>query len=226
MSNIFSSSIGKKILMSLTGLFLMVFLLVHLIINLMLLVGPEAYNKAAHFMATNPAIKVMEPLLALGFIIHILLATVLTLKNRQTRPVRYAVTTQSASSTWASRNMYVLGFTLFVFLVIHMLNFFIKMKFTGDDLLHHVMVDGVEMENAYALVSTIFINYWYIDVLYLIGFISLGFHLYHGFWSAFQSIGLSNNIWKKRLVIIGRLYLIALTVGYSIIPLYFLFLNN
>ena len=226
MSNIFSSSIGKKFIMSLTGFFLMLFLLVHLTINLMLLVGPETYNKAAHFMATNPLIKIMEPILAIGFVIHIILSSVLTLQNQKKRPIKYAVTSAAESSSWASRNMYVLGFSIFIFLVVHLINFFVKMRDTGDDLLAHVSYDGVEMENAYALVSHVFANYWYHDVLYLIGFIAFGYHLSHGFWSAFQSFGLSNKLWKRRLFLFGRIYIFLVVAGYSIIPIYFLFFHK
>ena len=87
----FNSSIGKKLVMSITGLFLMVFLLVHLTVNMLLLVGDgEVFNRAAHFMASNPAIKVIEPLLAIGFVFHIIYATFLTIKNQRTRPIGYS----------------------------------------------------------------------------------------------------------------------------------------
>lgn len=226
MSNFFSSSIGKKFFMSLTGLFLMFFLLVHLIINLMLIVGPDAYNKAAHFMATNPAIKIMEPILALGFIVHIIWASFLTIQNQRMRPIKYGVTKPGSSSKWASRNMFVLGSLLLLFLVIHMANFYIKMKFTGDDLLTHITVGGVAMENAYLLVSTMFIEYWWYDVIYLVSFLVLGYHLSHGFWSAFQTIGFSNFIWRKRLELFGKIYLLIVVAGFAIIPLFFLIFKS
>lgn len=226
MSNFFSSSIGKKFFMSLTGLFLMTFLLVHLILNLMLIVGQDAYNEAAHFMATNPAIKIMEPILALGFIVHIIWASVLTIQNQSKRPVKYAVTRPGSNSAWASRNMFVLGSLLLLFLVIHLANFYIKMKFTGDDLLTETLVGGVKMHNAYLLVSSMFINYWWYDVIYIISFLVLGYHLSHGFWSAFQTIGLSNFIWRKRLELFGKIYLLIVVAGFTIIPLFFLFIKS
>ena len=199
MSNFFSSSIGKKFVMSLTGLFLMVFLLVHLIINLMLIIGPDAYNRAAHFMATNPVIKIVEPILALGFIVHMIWASFLTLQNQSKRPVKYAVTDGGSNSSWAlhwfiSLIIIVLCFgssnpkglgklsailctVIFLFLVLHILNFYIKIKFTGDDLLTHIVVGGVDMENAYKLVSTMFSDFWWYDVIYIVSFVALGYHL-------------------------------------------------
>lgn len=223
MSNIFSSSIGKKLVMSLTGLFLIVFLLVHLGINSLLLFDKsgDLFNLGAHFMATNPLIKVFEPVLALGFLLHIVWAFTLTLRNMQARPVKYAVNKQSGNATLASRNMFVLGLIVLGFLAIHLANFFIKIKFTGSPLLAEVDVDGVMMENAYALVSQLFLNPLY-SVVYVIWVGALWFHLTHGFWSAFQTIGLNNQIWIKRWKAVAYIYATVIAVGFAIIPLYFL----
>jgi succinate dehydrogenase / fumarate reductase cytochrome b subunit len=223
MSNIFSSSIGKKLVMSLTGLFLIVFLLVHLGINSLLLFDKsgDLFNLGAHFMATNPLIKVFEPVLALGFLLHIVWAFTLTLRNMQARPVKYAVNKQSGNATFASRNMFVLGLIVLGFLAIHLANFFIKIKFTGSPLLAEVDVDGVMMENAYALVSQLFLNPLY-SVVYVIWVGALWFHLTHGFWSAFQTIGLNNQIWIKRWKAVAYIYATVIAVGFAIIPLYFL----
>jgi succinate dehydrogenase/fumarate reductase cytochrome b subunit (b558 family) len=115
---------------------------------------------AAHFMATNPMIKVMEPVLAIGFIVHIIWSLIITLQNMRARPVGYNKTQQSVNSTWASRNMLILGAMLFVFMGLHLYHFWYKMKIAGDPLLAHITVMqggvAVEMENAYALVSTFF----------------------------------------------------------------------
>ncbi len=220
MSNLFCSSIGKKLIMSITGLFMMTFLVLHLTINLLLLSSDgTAYNLAVHFMGTNPLIKIMEPVLAAGFIFHIVYAFILSFKNSQARPVGYKVQDQSNSSSFASRNMVVLGASILLFLGLHIFNFYVKMKFTGG--LEEVSIDGVMMHDAFSFVSALFMNPIY-DVVYLIAFILLGLHLSHGFWSAFQSIGFSNEIWKKRLMTIGTIYAVLITVGYSIIPLYFL----
>ena len=216
-------------MMSITGLFLIVFLAVHLTANLFLLAGSDAFNTASHFMGTNPLIQVMQPVLALGFILHIIYASILTLQNRDARPVSYNKFEQGHSSKWASRNMYVLGFMVMVFLIIHLINFFWKIKFAGSDLLKEVEVDGVMMENAYALVSGLFVDPQLglvYSLLYILGAIALGLHLHHAFWSAFQTMGWSNKVWRRRLEVIGDIYAIVIAAGFSIIPLYFLIFGN
>jgi len=220
MSNFLNSSIGKKFLMSITGLFLITFLLVHLTMNSMILFDStgELYNKAAHWMSTNPIIKIVEPVLAIGFILHIIYAGVLTLLNQWARPVGYDKQNLRKSSTWASRNMFVLGSVVLIFLVIHISNFFWKMKFTGSELLDQGATDGVE--NAYLLVTTFFIDWWWIDLVYILGAVALGLHLTHAFWAAFQTLGWSNTKWRKRLNILGFLYTILVAGGFGLIPIW------
>lgn len=221
MSNFLSSSIGKKVIMSLSGLFLIAFLCVHLTLNLFLIFdnSGELFNHGANFMATNPVIKVVEPILALGFLIHIIWASILTLQNQKARPVKYALRNQSQNATWASRNMYILGGLVLVFLIIHLYNFWWNIKVTGD--LEAVVIDGTEMENTYLLVSGLFKSSLIYCGLYIVGAILLGLHLTHGFWSAFQSIGFCNQIWRKRLEWLARVFAVIIAVGFSIIPLYF-----
>lgn len=220
MNWIFSSSIGRKLIMSITGLFLMIFLLVHLTVNMMLIGGDgQTFNHAAHFMATNPFIKVVEPILAIGFIIHILYASIITLKNRKSRPIGYNQTDGNPISSWSSKNMYILGGTIFIFLVIHISNFYWKLKF-GEPAM--ITVDNRTMDDTYSLVSTLFINYWWYDLLYMTGAILLGLHLSHGFWSAFQTLGWNNKLWIERLEVVAYIYAIVIGAGFSIIPLYFL----
>ncbi len=221
-----SASIGRKFLMSLTGLFLIIFLTVHMSINLLLIFDDtgDLYNIAAHFMATNPLIKVMEPVLAIGFLIHIVWSFVITLQNMRARPIGYNKNKQSVNSTWASRNMLILGMLLFVFMGLHLSHFWFRMKIAGD-VPHTLVMQGgslVEMENAYELVAGFFKASILYSILYIVGGALLGLHVSHGFWSAFQTIGLNNQIWRKRLyflaVVIGWIF----TIGYGIIPLYFM----
>lgn len=217
MANLFSSSIGRKLIMSISGLFLIVFLCLHLGINLLLLIpdGGVLFNQAANFMATNPLIKVMEPVLALGFLIHIIYATSLTLQNKKARGnMKYASGSASADVTWTSKNMYVLGFAVFVFIIIHMLNFWVKIKITHDIL--PITIDGVEMHNTYALVNACF-GLWYYVVIYVIGAFALAHHLMHGFWSAFQTIGFNNNVWMPRLKVIGAIIAWLYGIGFAAI---------
>ncbi|MCC8173090.1 MAG: succinate dehydrogenase cytochrome b subunit [Odoribacter sp.] len=225
MSNFLTSSIGKKVIMSVSGLFLIAFLVVHLTVNLMLILDSsgDLFNQGAYFMATNPLIKIFEPILALGFVVHIIWGTYLTLKNRQARPVRYAENKHSKDVTWASRNMFILGGLVLIFLVIHLYNFWLNIKFPGrGSPLPHKIVGGIEMEDTYFLVSSLFRNSIFYCILYILGGIFLGLHLTHGFWSAFQTVGLANDIWRKRLRIVGYIFAIIITVGFCIIPLYFL----
>jgi len=217
-----TSSIGKKFLMSLSGLFLISFLLVHLTINSMILFDSsgDLFNRAAHFMETFPVIRIVEPVLAIGFILHMIYAVILTLHSQITRPVGYNKQKLGHSSTWASRNMFVLGLVITAFLVIHIANFFWKIKFTGHDLLSEVTVSGVHMENTYALVTTFFIEWWWIDIVYVIGAIALGFHLYHAIWSAFQTLGWSDTRWRRRLSRLGLVVSIIIAGGFAIIPVW------
>jgi succinate dehydrogenase / fumarate reductase cytochrome b subunit len=220
MASFLNSSIGKKFLMSLSGLFLISFLLVHLIVNSMILFDPsgDLFNQAAHFMGHNPIIKIVEPVLAIGFILHIIYAGILTLKNQWARPQGYQKQNSGNSSPWASRNMFVLGALVLIFLIIHISNFFWKIKFAGSDLLEGSGIEGVE--NTFRLVTTLFIEWWWIDIFYVIGAVILGLHLTHAFWSAFQTLGLSNDRWRKRLNVLGWAYTIIVAGGFAIIPLW------
>ena len=211
MSNFLTTSIGKKVIMSLSGLFLILFLCVHLSVNLLLLVGPDAFNAGCEFMEL-PFIKVIEPILALGFVIHIIWASILTIQNRKARPQKYALRKQSQNCTWPSRNMYILGALVLAFLALHICNFWYYFKFS-------------EVSSQYELVSTALMQPLY-AVIYIIAAILLGLHISHGFWSAFQSIGFSNDIWRKRLEYVAYFFAIVFAVGFSIIPVYFLIFGN
>ncbi len=219
MTNFFTSSIGKKFIMSVTGIFLMLFLIVHLTVNSLLMVGADAFNETAHFMVTNPVIRVIEPLLALGFIIHIIYSGYLTLQNQYTRPIKFKKLNRRGSSTWMSRNMFILGGLILIFLVIHLINFYWKVRF-GE--IETTMVNGVEMENVYGLVSSLFIKWWWYDLIYVLGAVFLGLHLSHGFWSAFQTLGWENETWIIRLKWIGYVFSVIIAAGFASIPLYFL----
>lgn len=220
MASFLNSSIGKKFLMSLSGLFLITFLLVHLAVNSLILFDRtgDLFNRAAHFMSTNPVIKIVEPVLAIGFIFHIIYAGILTLMNQWARPVGYDKLRAGNSSKWASRNMFVLGALVLIFLIIHIADFYWKIRFTGSELLDSGAVG--EVENTYKLVTTLFIDWWWIDIVYVIGAIVLGLHLTHAFWAAFQTLGLSNDRWRKRLDVLGWVYTIVVAGGFALIPLW------
>jgi succinate dehydrogenase / fumarate reductase cytochrome b subunit len=225
MSNFLTSSIGKKVVMSLSGLFLIMFLCVHLALNLLLIFdnSGELFNHGAHFMATNPLIKIVEPVLALGFIIHMAWACVLTVQNQKARPAGYTKSSQGRNATWPSRNMFILGGVILIFLGIHLYNFWWNIKFPElGTPLSTVVIDGTEMEDTYALVVGLFRSSICYCLLYILGAIFLGLHLSHGFWSAFQSIGFSNGIWRKRLECLAYFFAVVIGAGFAIIPVYFL----
>ena len=218
MSGFLSSSIGKKLIMSLSGLFLVMFLLVHLVLNLMLFCGAEIYNAAAGFMGHNIIMKILEPVLAAGFLIHILYSLVLYIQNMKARPVRYKVVDQKESSAWTSRNMLLLGTAVFAFLVVHLIDYFYKIKFTD-------LIESGETTEYDLVISKFTSAYWYYVAIYVVGIIALGLHLNHAFQSAWQTLGLNNKHWAKRWRVIGTLYSLVVAVGFAIIPIYFLIIE-
>lgn len=216
MSNLFTSSIERKLVMSLSGLFLIAFLLVHVVANLMIFGGQEAYNSMVEFMG-SPIIVIMVPVLALGFVIHIVYAFILTLKNRTARPINYDVQDLKKSSTWESRNMFVLGLIVLGALAIHLYDFWAQMQLPE-------LLGEHGHPNPYQLVVEKFTNPIMV-VIYLVWICALWFHLRHGFWSAFQSVGLNNQIWIKRWKCVAKLYAMVVAIGFAIIPLYVFFMT-
>ena len=208
MDKILFSAVSKKFVMALAGLFLLLFLPVHLGINLMLLRSdPEPFNSAAHFMATFPPVKVVEILLILAILVHITYGLILQIQNWRSRPVGYDVRNKSETSAF-SRFMIWTGGSVLIFLVIHFFNFyFIKLG----------IVEG-DPENFYAVAQQLFAIPAY-AILYWVCFLILGFHLYHALQSAFQTLGLSNEFWKPIIRAISLIYAIAVPVGFAIIPL-------
>ncbi len=220
-SKFLTSSIGRKLLMSLTGLFLVVFLVVHLIGNLQLMVADQgkAFNIYAEFMTTNPLIKTTSYGLYFFILLHAVQGIILWQKNRAARGTRYAVPNK-VSSTFASRNMAWLGIIIFVFLVLHMGQFWFRMKM-GD--VPPVTYDGQTVKNLYAIVAEAFSQWWYV-VIYVVSMIVIGFHLLHGFQSAFQTLGLNHRKYTPFIKGLGVIYSIIVPLAFAIIPLYFFFM--
>ena len=210
------SSITKKIVMSLVGLFLSSFLVVHLSINLLLLFDDtrQLFNEAAHFMATNPLIQIFQWVLFLGFVLHIILGLVLQIQNWMARPVRYE-RAGSSEMSFFSKYMIHTGAVVLIFLIIHFANFFVKAKF-GE--LGTVDYAGVTYEDMGVLVVNLFSDGYYV-AFYVVAILLLGFHLEHGFQSAFQSLGLNHSKYTPAIKLVGTLFAIAVTLGYVAIPL-------
>lgn len=217
-----TSSIGKKLVMSLTGLFLISFLVVHLIGNLQLLYldNGESFNTYAYFMTTNPIIKFLSIGLYTGFLLHAIQGLLIVFKNKKAKGSSYAVTTYENGS-WMSKNMGLLGTLILFFLCIHMGDFWYKMKFT--DSLAMITYDGAthEVKDLYKQVSHSFSQTW-IVIVYLIGLVALALHLLHGFQSAFTTLGLQHKKYTPLIKFTGASFSILICTAYAIIPLWFL----
>lgn len=216
MSSIFSSSVGKKFLMSLAGLFLVLYLIIHLGINILVLLdSPEAFNKAAHFMGTNPVIRAMEFVLFGGFLVHMIYGVIVNIANLLARPVGYKESNKSETSLF-SKYMLHTAVVITVFLVLHLIDFWVKVRFIGN--IPDVVYDG---ETYHDLGTLVIARFKLIGVVitYVVGLLFLGFHLHHGFQSAFQTIGLNHPVYTPIIKSIGLIYTLVITLGFIAIPI-------
>ncbi len=209
------SSLGKKVIMGITGLFLISFLLVHCGINACIFVndGGLLFNSAAHFMGTNILIRTMEVVLFFGIILHIVQALLLTLHNKKARPINYAKTNGSANSTWYSRSMGLLGTLLLIFLIVHLGHFWVKSRFTG---LPGLDING--HDNLYAEMKIVF-SFGGAVLIYVLGMISLAYHLLHGFQSSFQTLGLNHKNFTPFIKKLGIIFSIVIPLIFALMPL-------
>ncbi|MCF8303430.1 MAG: succinate dehydrogenase cytochrome b subunit [Bacteroidales bacterium] len=218
MSNLAIRSISKKIITGLAGLFLITFLVVHLGVNLTMLVpdGGETFREAAEFMRTNPVIKIVEPVLFAAFIIHIIIGIVLKIQNWMARPNRYSVSNK-AYTYWMSKYMFHTGIVVLIFLIIHLINFyFIRLGLLEPS---NVMSDEHDFYNQAIM---LFRDPLY-SVIYLVAFVFLAVHLNHAFQSFFQTIGANHSKYTPVIKVIGTIYSLVISIGFAIIPIYFLF---
>lgn len=228
---IFNSSIGKKFIQAVSGAFLIVFLLLHATINFFSVIdsftgkfgavaaddklfsaGDGLFKLGCDFMST-PVISIMVPVLALGFLVHIVYGCWLTFQNVRARGgfKRYEVSSKAAADSWSARNMFVLGIVILGIVFFHLFHFWAKMQM--PELLHI----GTFENNPYLLLTTV-LGKWWILVIYLIWFAAVWFHLTHGFWSMFQTVGWDGSVWFKRVKVIGIIFaslicLMFVTVG-------------
>ncbi len=225
LSTFLTSSIGRKLIMSLTGLFLILFLVVHLLGNLQLLSndGGVAFNTYAKFMTTNPLIKTIAYGNYSFIILHAILGIMIWSKNKSAKGSKYAVSPKAQQEvTWASKNMALLGTLIFAFILLHMGDFWFKMKFGPIDM---ITVDGIEMQDLYSKVKASFSNIG-IVIAYVVGLIALAFHLWHGFQSAFQTLGVNHPKYSPFIKGLGKTFSIVVPLAYAIIPIYyFMFLK-
>ncbi len=208
----FYSSVGRKLVMALTGLFLCIFLVEHLYGNLLLYKIDKgvAFNEYSAWMAGNLLIRTVEIALFAGILIHVIDGLYLTLQNRKARPVRYAVSQQTGNSTWFSRNMGLTGSVILFFLIVHLRSFFVP---------HRVFHAANSM--AYD-VAIAFKSNWY-AALYVIAMVILGAHLNHGFQSAFQTVGANNQKYRSTLRVAGSIFALLIMIGFASFPVMFYF---
>ena len=223
---LFKSSLGRKYLMALSGLFLCTFLIVHCIGNMQLFKddGGQAFNEYTYFMTHNPLIKIVAYVNYALILLHIINGFILLSANKKARPQAYANVDQSKSSTWSSRNMGILGTLILVFLIVHMRSCWFEMKFGSIPV---IMYDGSDIayKDMYKIVVEAFTQAWYV-VLYVICMIALAFHLFHGFQSAFQTFGINHHRYTPVIKVIGvGVFAIIIPALFAAMPLFFL-LNN
>ena len=203
-------ALEKKLLMGLTGLFLISFLVIHVSLNSFIFFndGGRAFNAGAHFMAHNPVIRILEIGLFAGLLLHIFQALMLTLENRKARPISYEVVNGNANSSWYSRSMGILGSLLLLFLVVHLGNFWVPTKISVFNHTEHDTFGGMK----------VVFSQWYFVVIYLVGVISLLYHLLHGFQSAFQSLGINHKKYTPLIKKTGMWFSIIVCLLFAAMP--------
>ncbi|MBC6988626.1 MULTISPECIES: succinate dehydrogenase cytochrome b subunit [Hymenobacter] len=226
-SKTFSSSIGRKIIMSLTGLFLCSFLLVHLLINLQMLRhdGGATFNFWAEFMGTNPVIRFMEIILMLGLALHSYQGLALALKNKKARGAQgYVVNHPEQNSQWSSRNMALLGTLLLIFLIVHLMNFWVRSRFDAMGGLAEVKVPNLDhpVGDLYSVAAASFKIPWYV-ALYAAAQLALGYHLWHGFRSGFQTLGLNHRKYSPAIRSVGYTFAVVVSLLFAVIPVVMFF---
>lgn len=230
-SDFLASSIGRKVVMSLTGLFLIVFLLIHLAGNLQLMdfiahdpadEPGKAFNLYAKFMTTNPLIKTVSYLLYLSILVHAIQGWVLWSKNRKARgSQKYAVKVNKVAdgNGFAAANMGWLGTIIFIFLLIHLYQFWLQMKLGKLPMAYY---DGEEVKNLFFIVSEAYESLGYV-IFYVLSMVAIAYHLDHGFQSAFQTLGINHRKYTPLIKWVGRAYSILVPLGFAVIPVYMYF---
>jgi succinate dehydrogenase / fumarate reductase, cytochrome b subunit len=211
---LFTSSIGKKLTMALTGLFLITFLIVHVSINSCIFVndGGETFNTAAHFMSHNWLIRVLELGLFGGLLAHIIQGLLLWKQNNSARPVKYTVNAANENSKWYSRSMGLLGTLLLLFLILHISKFFVDTKIA--------LYSGDAPHNTYADMQEEFQHLWVV-IAYVAGVASLFWHLLHGFSSAFQTLGINHKKYTPLIKIAGVVFTCIVCILFALMPIAF-----
>ena len=220
-----NSSVGKKLVMSISGCFLVLFILFHMSMNLTMLFSAEGYNAIWAFLGANWYALAATVVLALGVLVHFVYAFILTVDNYRARgKQRYAVTVQEKGVAWASKNMLVLGVIVILGLGLHLVHFWSKMQLV-EILGHHgTVINGMDIAatNGAALMMITF-SKWYNVVLYVVWFAALWFHLTHGVWSMFQTVGWANDTWYPRLKCAANVVATLIFLGFTVVAVFCFF---
>lgn len=211
-----NSSIGKKINMAVTGSFLIIFLIVHLIGNITLFFGAEIFNSYVTTLdVVKPLIRVIEVVLLAAFLLHIYNGSKLWMENKRARGTTYKVNSSSENSTFFSRTMFLTGSIVLIFLISHLATFFWRFNFYDP----MAFAD----QHQYFDIVVHFFSFWWYVALYVIAMVLLGFHLNHGFQSAFQTFGWNHKKYFSIIQKIGTAYAIFMAAGFASMPIYFFF---
>ena len=215
MAGLTQSTIGRKFLMALSAMFLLIFLVIHLSVNLLSIFSEDAFNTASHFMGYNPLIQfVMQPVLVAGVIFHFVMGFVLEMKNKNARPVKYAVANNSGNSSWSSRNMIISGAVILAFLGLHMYDFWMhEMNYK------YVEALSINETRYWEELHAKFADLWRV-IFYAVSFVLLGLHLSHGFQSSFQSIGARHPKYLKCVNTLGTWYSILIPLGFIVVAVF------
>ncbi len=214
------TSVGRKVLMALSGFFLLIFLLQHSAINFLSVISPDMFNEVSHFMGTNPVVQfALQPVLAFGVFFHLIMGIVLEMQNRNARPIKYVDNRPGANASWMSRNMIITGIMVMLFLAIHFYDFWLpelNVKFIKGDM------TGLNTEGQYRYYEEL--RHKFVDpirvVLYVLSFVFLSLHLLHGFQSAFQSVGFNHNKYTPTIKKLGNIYAILIPFVFIFIAVY------
>ena len=217
-----NSSVGKKLVMSISGCFLVLFILFHMSMNLTMLFSYEGYDAICAFLGANWYALVGTAVLALGVLVHFVYAFILTVDNYRARgKQRYAVTVQEKGVAWSSKNMLVLGVIVILGLGLHLVHFWSKMQLVEIMGGHASVVDGYEIAaTSGAALMMVTFSKWYNVALYLVWFAALWFHLTHGVWSMFQTVGWANDTWYPRLKCAANVVATLIFLGFTVVAVF------
>ena len=218
-----NSSVGKKVVMSVSGCFLVLFILFHMSMNITMLFDWASYNAICRFLGANWYALAATVVLAAGVAVHFLYAFILTIDNYRARgKQRYQVTVKEKGVAWSSKNMLVLGIIVVLGLGLHLVHFWSKMQLVELMGGHASVVDGVagvQATNGAAIMMITF-SKWYNVALYIVWFAALWFHLTHGVWSMFQSVGFANDTWYPRLKCLANIVSTLIFIGFAVVAVY------